>query len=112
LFASPSLSSLTQANNRPNARSINQPMQNCNCSKEHGRESWWAIRRAKKSPLRSPAIHSIFTATRTFGLRRQLHCLQAKTQSSYTPLSKVVHHHRLIASAKLSEPSSILRTRH
>jgi hypothetical protein len=66
----------------------------------------------QKSPSRSPAIHSIFTGTRTFGLRRQLHCLQAKTQSSYTPPSKVAHHHRVLASAKLSEPSSRLRTGH
>ena len=35
-----------------------------------------------------------------------------KDPKQYTPPSKVVHHRRLVASAKLSEPSSRLRTGH
>ena len=49
-------------------------------------------REGTKSPSRSPAIHSTFTGTRTFGLRRHLHCLQAQTHSSSTPPSKIVRH--------------------
>src|SRR5258706_2553095 len=57
---------------KPSALSINQPMQNCTFSREHGREPQWAMSRTTKSPSRSPAIHSIFTGTRTSGLIRQL----------------------------------------
>src|SRR5678816_135833 len=88
-------------------------LQNKNVSKENGRESWWARRRATKSPSRSPAIHSTSTGTRTFGLRRHLHCLQAQTQSNSTPPSKIARIR--IASAKwslslihISEPTRLL----